>query len=351
MRTHTVARTPARPRRPRSLRRVAPALGLFLLSPLVAEWLLGNQSITQLASLFVLAPMYGGGALLIREVARRTGQGWPAIVLLALAYGLLEEGLLTQMLFSPTYHGWAMPRDAFLPLLGVDGYLTVTVLAMHTVWSIIVPIALVEALVPGRAAAPWLGRTGLTVTGVVFLMGAGLAYYVEEVAGQHHASAAQRIGTVVAVVALAAAALAVARRPRPRSHRRPPSPWLVGAVSLAASSLYFLAPGYVPAWVGVGIDLGLAAAVAALIVGWSRRAGWGGVHRLALAAGATLTYAWLGFTQAPLDGAPGTVHRLGNALFTLAAVALLVTAARTVRRARPAYGASRTKVDWNRAAR
>jgi hypothetical protein len=83
----------------------------------------------------------------------------------------------------------------------------------------------------------------------------------------------------------------------------------VGAASLAASSLYFLAPGYVPARVGVGIDL-------------------------ALAAGATLTYAWLGFTQAPLDGASGTVHRLGNALFALVAGALLAIAARTVRRTR-----------------
>jgi hypothetical protein len=102
-------------------------------------------------------------------------------------------------------------------------------------------------------------------------------------------------------------------------------------VSLGASSLYFLVPGYVPAWVGVGIDLALAAAVTALVVGWSRRAGWGPVHRFALAAGATLTYVWLGFTQPPLDGASDTVHRLGNVIFALAAIVLLATAARTLR--------------------
>jgi hypothetical protein len=320
---------------PRTLRRVAPALGLFFLSPLVAEWLLGNQSISQIASLFVLAPMYGGGALLIREVVRRTGRGWPAIVLLALAYGLLEEGLLTQMLFSPTYHGWEMPRDAYLPLLGVDGYLAVTVLAMHVVWSISVPIALVEALVPGRATAPWLGRIGLTVTGVVFLLGMVLAYSFEQLIGQHLAAAPQRIGTVVAVVVLVAVALTVGTRPHLRLHRRAPRPWLVGAVALVASSLYFLAPGYVPAWVGVGVDLALAAAFTALVVRWSQGAGWGAAHRFALAAGATLTYVWLGFTQAPLDGAAGTVHRLGNVVFALAAVTLLAIAARTVRGTRP----------------
>lgn len=136
------------------------------------------------------------------------------------------------------------------------------------------------------------------------------------------------------VAVLAAAALTVRRRPHAGVHRWPPSPWVVAAVALAASSLYFLAPVYVPAWVGVGIDLALAAAVTALIIRWSQRAGWGAVHRFALAAGATLIYAWLGFTQAPLDAASGSVHRLGNLVFALAAVDLVATAAHTVRGAR-----------------
>ena len=49
------------------MRRLLPALGLFLLSPLVAEFLLGNLAITSLSALVVLAPLYGGGALLVRE--------------------------------------------------------------------------------------------------------------------------------------------------------------------------------------------------------------------------------------------------------------------------------------------
>ena len=57
------------------LRRIAPAVGLFFLAPLAAEFLLGNLPITLLAGLALLAPMYGGGALLIREVTRRVGRG------------------------------------------------------------------------------------------------------------------------------------------------------------------------------------------------------------------------------------------------------------------------------------
>ena len=61
------------------MKRVWPAIGLFFLAPLVAEFLLGDLPINLLGALLVLAPLYGGGALLIREVVRRTGGGWPNI--------------------------------------------------------------------------------------------------------------------------------------------------------------------------------------------------------------------------------------------------------------------------------
>ncbi|MDG3006178.1 hypothetical protein [Paludisphaera mucosa] len=72
------------------LRRIAPGLGLFALSPLVAEFLLGNIAIDALPLALILASMYDGGAVLIRESARRAGKGWPTMILLALAFGLIE---------------------------------------------------------------------------------------------------------------------------------------------------------------------------------------------------------------------------------------------------------------------
>jgi hypothetical protein len=82
-------------------RRVAPAVGLFVLAPLVGEYLLGNVSIVEIRALPILALLYGSGALLIREVARRTGRGWPAMLVLGLAYGLIEAGLIDQTLSTP----------------------------------------------------------------------------------------------------------------------------------------------------------------------------------------------------------------------------------------------------------
>jgi hypothetical protein len=73
------------------MRRVIPVFALFLLSPFVAEFLLGDFGLDQLTVFVGLAPMYGAGAILIREVTRRAGRGWPTMVLLAVAYGVLER--------------------------------------------------------------------------------------------------------------------------------------------------------------------------------------------------------------------------------------------------------------------
>jgi hypothetical protein len=81
------------------------ALGLAFLSPLVGEYLLGNISIRDLVAVPFLVPMYGGGALLIRELARRTGRGWPTILVLGLAYGVIEPGVFDGSLFNPSFEG------------------------------------------------------------------------------------------------------------------------------------------------------------------------------------------------------------------------------------------------------
>jgi len=79
-------------------RRVAPVPGLLFLAPWVGEYLLGNIPLGALIAVPFLVPIYGGGALLIREATRRTGRGWPTILILGIAYGLIEAGLVDQSL-------------------------------------------------------------------------------------------------------------------------------------------------------------------------------------------------------------------------------------------------------------
>jgi hypothetical protein len=87
------------------MKRAAPVLALLLLAPWVGEFLLGNISVRRLPALLILALLYGCGALLIREVTRRTGRGWPTILLLGAAYGVIEAGVVDQAMFNPTFEG------------------------------------------------------------------------------------------------------------------------------------------------------------------------------------------------------------------------------------------------------
>ena len=90
-------------------------------SAITAEFLLGDQYLTaqpsvaaQLGMLSLFICFYGSAAVLIREITRRLRRGWPTILLLALAFGVVEEGLLTQSLFNPNYLGTHQGNFGFI---------------------------------------------------------------------------------------------------------------------------------------------------------------------------------------------------------------------------------------------
>ena len=311
------------------MRRVAPAIGLFFVAPLVAEYLLGDIPIKMLGALFILAPMYGGGALLIREAARRTGRGWPTIFVLAFAYAVFEEAFTTQTLFNPNYlHlNLHLLQPAYIPALGIGGWWTVFVLTLHTVWSISVSIGLVEALVPDRATTPWLRGIGLTVISVLFVL-AAIASTRFEIKHDHFiASTAQFAWSAIMCAVAIVAAFYLPTRSTPRTTGWVPSPWLIGAIALTAGSIFMVVPN-VWGWRAVAIYAVMDLALIALVFVLSHREGWGAQHRLALAGGAALAYAWHDFIQNPATGSGGLGFRIGNAIFAAGLIVLLVIAAR-----------------------
>lgn len=208
-------------------------------------------------------------------------------------------------------------------------------------------IALVEALVPERRTTPWLGTIGLTIVSILFVLTAGGVFYSTYQQERFLASPPQLIGTTVVIVALITDAFMIGRRPRPHTDGTIPQPWVVGVVSLAASSL-FMAVGMFIAdisdWGAVGGYLVLYAVVIGGISRGSRREGWGAAHRLALAGGALLTYAWHAFPVTPTIGTTGTIDVIGNVVFALGAVGLLAAAVRTVYRSRNAGSSVRSIV-------
>jgi hypothetical protein len=311
---------------------VAPAVGLFFLAPLVGEYLLGNVSIVEIGALPILALMYGGGAVLIRELARRIGRGWPTILVLGLAYGLIEAGLIDQTLFNPPeLVGDADAPATYVPWLGLNVSDLQSFVVGHAVWSIAVPIALVEGLVPGRRTTPWLGRAGLAVTGVLYLLGAAVVFrHMQQESGGFLAPAPKLAAVAVVAAGLIGLAFALGRRPRPVVDRPAPRrPWLVAVVAFAAT---FLFGWRGESWAGIVFGVVVVAAMAALVLRWSRRRGWGPAHQLALAGAALLHQAVTGFILTQLYGRVGAIHVIGNVIFAAGAVALLLAAARTTRR-------------------
>lgn len=333
------------PRYPEVQRRsgLRPALVLFFIAPLVSEVLAGSTPLDLMGNpaifliVFLLeALLYGSGAILIREIARRAGRGWLAILGLGLAFGVLEEGLITESFFNPDYLG--------LHLLGLGnlfglGWVWITdVLALHMFWSIGVSIALVEVLFRQRCTDPWLGPVGLLFVSALFVAGVvGIGYgtYMNN----HHFLAPwpKLAGALIVVLVVAALALRLPKRQVAVSMPtgRAPSPWLVGAAAFVGASIFVCVhqlynvvptlPGILP----VAVTVAVAAAVLLMVWRWSAQPGWGLPHQLALTAGALFTYAWNGFVTIPLsDG----IDVAGQIAIDTLAVALVIVVALSLAR-------------------
>lgn len=300
-------------------RNLAAVFTLALLSPFVAEFLLGDQYLSadrgvgaQLGMFVVLGLWYGAGAVGIREVTRRTGRGWPTILLLGLAFGLIEEGLLTQSLFNPHYLGLDLISYGHVGVIGIGLPWTVFVLTLHVVWSIATPIALVEGIWPGRK--PWGGRVALGVTTGLLVLGALAIAGVSWASSGFLADPAQLIGSAVLtiVVVVVALRLPLVVEPRPM---RPLLPAAVLSLVLAGTFqlVQHAGPTQLPSWATTAILL----IVLAIGVLATRR--WR-LDVLGLAVGAVLTYAWVGMTNALPAGRAGVIEQV-----LIIAVALAVT--------------------------
>ena len=333
--------TPPLPRRVRwSL-----AAGLLLLAPLCAEYLVGYDTSTGnpvalLGGLLILGPLYGGPALLIRELARRTGVRWPGILALAAAFGIVQAGVVDQSLFSLSYRQiddwYATLAPTLVEPLGLSGHQAMSFLVGHVVWSFTIPIALMEAMHPPAARRPWLRPPGLVVVAVLYLGAAALILDEHLRTEVDHASAAQLTGALVAAALLVVAAFTLGRRALPlrTCDGAVPRPIVVGLVAMAAALGNTLVPA---TWAGVAFAATVLAAVAAAVVRLSRRESWDERHVVALATGALVSGAVVGFLAQPLgDVAPLAKYGHNTAFL----VGSLTLGACALRRNRPRTAAA-----------
>jgi hypothetical protein len=145
-------------------------LALLIAAPLIGEVVFGSTPLTRVYNLIFEVGMYGGAAVLVRELVVRRRLGPASLIALGLAYGVFEEGLVLQSLFDRHYPG--------LDFLGYYGHWAGTswpwaafIVPYHAVFSITIPIGLVHLWFPDAAARPWLTRTGMAVVAALFTVG------------------------------------------------------------------------------------------------------------------------------------------------------------------------------------
>ena len=151
--------------------RFKPILALLFLSPAIAELLSSSSPPLEFfnpLTMLLLVSFYGCGALLIREAWVRWGRNPYTLLLLGAAYGVVEEGLLVKSFFSTTWPDLGI-LAWYGRWLGVNWVWTVMLTIYHSVFSIAIPIVLVELFHPEVRAEPWLKRRGLSLILLVFL--------------------------------------------------------------------------------------------------------------------------------------------------------------------------------------
>jgi hypothetical protein len=105
----------------------------------------------------LLVSLYGSGALLIREIRVRWKTGIGAVLLLGAAYGVLEEGVMVGSFFNPHWPDLG-ELGIYGRWLGVNWIWALMLTMYHAIYSITIPILLVELAYPEHRDKPWLSR-------------------------------------------------------------------------------------------------------------------------------------------------------------------------------------------------
>lgn len=140
-----------------------PVLTLFFLSPIIGELLSGSTPLLHFLnpfSLFLLTSLYGSGAIIVREMVKRWGKGWDSVILLGATYGILEEGVMVKSFFDPNWPDLGL-LGTYGRWLGVNWVWAEWLIIYHTIYSITVPIILVELIFPKYRHVQYLSNRGL----------------------------------------------------------------------------------------------------------------------------------------------------------------------------------------------
>ncbi len=269
----------------------SPWFALLIISPVIGEVLSGSSPPIEFLNpvgFFLMVGLYGGGAILVREAVVRWRKGWPSLLALGAAYGVLEEGVMVKSWINPEWMD--LGEMAWYGRWGGVNWVWAEMLTVyHAVVSIMLAVLVVELLFPrirgrsiveGRAAK----AVGAWFVAVVAIGVVGFPPFPAPLVPW-----LLTIALTVGLVLLARALPPVLGLPG-RASAPPPSAFL--AVGVAWSTTFFVGFWTAPYW---GVHAAVAMAVMAvhtaafaLLVLWMSGEGqaWDDRHRVSMVAGA-----------------------------------------------------------------
>ncbi len=243
------------------LLKLSPALALFLLSPVIGELLSGSAPPLEFFNPFgfaMLVSLYGSGAVIVRELKVRWKKGIGSVLLLGAAYGILEEGLMVCSFFNPDWPDLGQ-LAVYGRWLSVNWVWAVMLTIYHAVYSIAIPIVLVELAYPEHRCESWVSNRMFKIV-LLLLVGVGVfGFVLFAFLSGYWPPLPQFLVTVLAMMLFGYVAYKLpsewgsyGRKPLTRL----PLMWTIGAVGTFAFFFgFWLIPVLIPLW-PIGILFG-----------------------------------------------------------------------------------------------
>ncbi len=215
---------------------IAPVLVLFILSPVIAELLFGSTPVSRASQLIPESLFYGSGALLIREFVRRRNLGWFSVIVMGIAFGIIEECITLQSVFNPNFMGNDLTYGR---LWGVNWVWGMCIIGYHAIWSITIPIFFTELLFPSRKKQSWLNITGIIIFTILFILSAVAFYTFFQKTFGFSASPIQVLVAAVIAAGLIFISTRIPVFPILKNNLKAPPAFVAGIISFVASALWF----------------------------------------------------------------------------------------------------------------
>jgi len=271
--------------------RIPPALALWIIAPVFGEVISGSTRLNDFfnpLTLITEAMLYGCGAVLVRELVVRWKKGRLAMLLLGMAYGIYEEGMVVQSFFDPTWHDLGV-LATYGRAAGVNWIWTEHLIVFHALISISASITFVEILYSSQRGDSWVKSRFLWIANWIAFLAVLLLWklFIK------YDSGAWQLVCILTIFLLAVLARVFPDRVLPpviKSTPRPARFWWTGFLAYFAQFLLiygFSSKGNIPFPLLMLLVFLLDIFVLWLVLRWNGNgSSWDDRHRLALINGA-----------------------------------------------------------------